>query len=352
MSDNQRKGNVDYIVMHHSTGSEFINSEDIEVQDWYDRVGKGRGYKGYTRSYHQHPSRNKETFSQAQYGLHAYSKDGNKYGWRLTPLMKDVWNNVAWHAGNWSVNVRSIGIETCGNYVNKQLPEKALMLVADTFRAQDIKLGGKLQVMIHRDFKNTACPGKIGDQRMMIVDMLNNPSKWNAKLFPVSAPKPTPKPTPTPKKPSEVELLKKHIKNLEKDTANKSVHITNVEKDLKVVTKKWKDCTAKLESFQKESKQLRIENKTLKVQNTDLSGKVKERDTIIEKLRTEKQDSSKTENKSSVTIANLKLENTALTKQKDAYKKQLELSQIHLKACEEQKPKLNLIDWLKKLFNK
>ena len=194
MIDGHRIKPVDHLIMHHSVGPEFINLTDLEVQDWFDRTGAGRGYKGKSRSFHMHPSRNKETFSQAQFALRQYTKDGNKYGWRLTVLMKKPFENVAWHAGNWNINQRSIGIETCGNFVNKKLPNKALMLVADYFREHDKSIGGIMKVMGHRQFSATACPGLILDQLKTIIDMMNNPTKWNNALFP--APKPEPKPEP------------------------------------------------------------------------------------------------------------------------------------------------------------
>lgn len=195
MADGHRRYPVDLVVMHHSVGSEFVNASDLTVQDWFDVVGKGRGYKNVAHSKHRHPRRNKETFSQAHYGLHKYTLNRNKYGWRLTLLMKDVFNNVAWHAGNWDINQRSLGIETCGNYVGKRLPDKALMLVADTFRAHDKSIGGILDIKYHRYYSATACPGLIASQVNTIIDMINNPAKWNAKLWPKPKP-PAPKPKP------------------------------------------------------------------------------------------------------------------------------------------------------------
>lgn len=190
MADGHRVYPVDYVVLHHSVGPEFGNSSDLEVQDWFDQIGRNRGYAGVAHSYHSHPQRNKETFAQAHLALRAYTQDGNKYGWRLTPLMQDIWNNVAWHAGNWPINQRSIGIETCGNYSDHPLPEKALMLVADYFRAHDKSIGSKLQITAHKQFSATACPGQIFNQREIIIDMINNADKWNQKLWP-SDPVPT-----------------------------------------------------------------------------------------------------------------------------------------------------------------
>lgn len=184
MTDGNRAKVVDHVIMHHSTGPRFANSLDLEVQDWFDKIGKGRGYKNHAHSYHYHPSRSKETFSQAQYALRRYTKDDNKYGWKLTLLMKDPQDNVAWHAGNWPINQRSIGIETCGNYVNELLPDMALMLIADSFRWMDDKLKGNLKIEVHKTYMATQCPGRIAEQRVRIVDMFNKVDYWKERLWP------------------------------------------------------------------------------------------------------------------------------------------------------------------------
>jgi hypothetical protein len=229
MADGNRVYPVNLVVMHHSVGPEFLNSSDLTVQDWFDSVGKSRGYAGVARSYHLHPQRNKETFSQAHYALRPYTADKNKYGYRLTLLMKDPFNNVAWHAGNWPVNQRSIGIETCGNFLSKLLPNKALMLVADSFRAHDQKIGGVLNITYHRMYSATQCPGRIAEQVGRIIDMINNPKKWNGILWPPPpAPKP-PAPTPTP-----VPVVAEWERNLKpitpiKKKMQKAINLVNIE---------------------------------------------------------------------------------------------------------------------------
>lgn len=202
MPDGQRIYPVDHLVMHHSVGPEFTNATDQQVSDWFNQTGRNRGYVGVARSGHLDPDTGRETFAQAHWALRRYTLDGNKYGWRLTLLIADPENNVAWHAGNWQINQRSFGIETCGNFVDKPLDEKALMLVADSFRDHDRELVQKghrdgLQVYGHRVFYNTACPGMIFGQIDTIIDMINNPDPWNRKLWP-AAPQPKPQPTPPP----------------------------------------------------------------------------------------------------------------------------------------------------------
>lgn len=191
MKDGQRVYPVNKTLLHHAVSDEMRDWDDIDVQDWFSGIGKARGYNnGAINSYHEHPSRPGQlTYSMAHFCLHPYTKDGNKYGWRLTELIKLPWDNVAWHAGNWAVNQQSIGIETAGNYVGHRLDEKALMLVADAFRAQDQALGGALELYGHKDFFATACPGQIYDQIGTLIDMINDPNKWNNILWP-SAPAP------------------------------------------------------------------------------------------------------------------------------------------------------------------
>lgn len=185
MADGNRVYPVDYLVMHHSTGPVFPEASDREVQNWFSAVGKSRGYQnGAINPFHTIPGTNELSYAMAQYALHPYTKDGNKYGWRLTELISDPWNNVAWHAGNWPVNQRSIGIETCGNYVGQELPDKALMLVADFWRPQDQALGGKSLTWYHAQITATACPGMIANQINKLVDMQNDPTKWNKLLWP------------------------------------------------------------------------------------------------------------------------------------------------------------------------
>lgn len=173
--DGHRSEIVDYLVAHHTAGREMINTKDIDVMDYFDTTGRKRGYESVRKksghdeikSYHTHPKRKKETFAQAHFALHKYNLDGNKYGWRLVPLIVRPFENVAWHAGNWKINQRSIGIEICGNYVKKKIDENALLLIAETFKFwyKDLKQKGlKLKIKGHKDFANTACPGLIYNQ--------------------------------------------------------------------------------------------------------------------------------------------------------------------------------------------
>jgi len=277
MADGHRKYPVNRTVMHHAVSDDMVNWADIKVQDWFSVVGKSRGYKnGALRSYHNHPSRSVETYAMAHFCLHRYTKDKNKYGWRLTPLIKDVWNNVTWHASNWPINQQSIGIETAGNYVNKRLDEKALMLVADTFRFKDKQLKGKFWINGHKDFAATACPGQIYGQLPILIDMINNPTKWNKKLFPAPKPKPTPKPTPKPKPtPANplIEKLTKENEDLKKKIVEMDVEISGDNKTIEALK-------IRISALEKKLKQ-QGENAGIPKDTTD---KINESHSILKKI--------------------------------------------------------------------
>lgn len=191
MIDGHRKYPVYMVLLHHSTGPVFKDASDREVQDWYSDIGKARGYQnGAINPRHEHPSRKGQlTYAMAQFTGRPYTKDGNKYGYRLTDLIKNPWANVAWHAGNWEINISSVGLENCGNFMNKLLTEKQLMCIADWLRPVDrelVQAGHKagLTILLHQEVFATACPGRIKEQRNKLVDMINNPDKWNKKLWP------------------------------------------------------------------------------------------------------------------------------------------------------------------------
>lgn len=189
MNDGQRVYPVDIFVLHHSTGPDFVDTDDLTIQDWYSNTGKGRAYNnGAINPMHEHPGRPGQlTYSQAQFSGSADSS--NKYNYKLTDLIVNPWGQVAWHAGNWEVNQQSCGLENCGNYSDKLLEPRQLMCIADFLRIIDQELisGGYpsgIQVMLHQEIYATACPGRIKEQRDTLVDMINNPDKWNAIVFP------------------------------------------------------------------------------------------------------------------------------------------------------------------------
>jgi hypothetical protein len=196
--DGNRVYPVNKLIMHHAVSDNMVNWDDLAVQDWFSNVGKERGYSnGAVFSYHEHPGRpGQATYSMAHYCLHRYTKDGNKYGWRLTELIKNPMQQVAWHCGNWAANQTSIGIETAGNYSSEDIDDKALMLVADTLgRPWDQELveagiPSGVSVYGHKDWFATACPGRIYNKINQLIDMINQGNKWTNILWPPTPPAP------------------------------------------------------------------------------------------------------------------------------------------------------------------
>lgn len=194
MNDNQRLRPVDEFVIHHSAGNRMIGWTDLQIQDSYSETGRWRGYNGGvenggTDSCHEHPSRpGVKTYAQAQYA--GVQDSSNKYNYRIVTLIARPWDNVAWHCGNWGHNQKSIGIENCGDFTNMYLEDRQLMCIADFYRPKDTELKGNTAIFGHQEISPTSCPAKIMEERDKLVDMVNNPAKWNATLFPPAPPKP------------------------------------------------------------------------------------------------------------------------------------------------------------------
>jgi hypothetical protein len=177
--DEHRVYPVDTLIIHHSAGNEFLNSEALPIIDAFDSAGWARGYKPINRvsSGHSHPFKDKETFAMAHFALHRYTRDNNAYNWRLVPLMSDWFHNVAWHAGDLAINRRSIGIEICGDYTEKCVDEKALQLIADYFRPYYLALSAvwiRFVINAHCNVSQgvTVCPGKIREQIPALKKMI------------------------------------------------------------------------------------------------------------------------------------------------------------------------------------
>ena len=107
-------------------------------------------------------------------------------------------NNVAWHAGNWPINQKSIGIETSNSAIGGDWPvsdaalNSLIKLVADIAKRNNLGslVSGK-NIGYHSMYAATACPGPyVKGKFQYIIDEAN---KING-----GGPAPTPTPTPTP----------------------------------------------------------------------------------------------------------------------------------------------------------
>lgn len=99
---------------------------------------------------------------------------------------------VAWHAGNWTGNLTSIGIETDPD-LQDETYETLAQLVVDLWRVY-----GRLPIKRHRDWSATACPGPLDVAR--VLRRANELWRKPAPTKPTRPTKPT-KPKPLPAKP-------------------------------------------------------------------------------------------------------------------------------------------------------
>ncbi|WP_424116964.1 peptidoglycan recognition protein family protein [Rothia mucilaginosa] len=76
--------------------------------------------------------------------------------------------DIAWHAGNWAANQRSIGIE-CRPEMSAEDFETVAQVIADI----ETYYGRSFYIHGHKDFFNTACPGRWYDQLDRLIDRIN-----------------------------------------------------------------------------------------------------------------------------------------------------------------------------------
>lgn len=108
-------------------------------------------------------------------------------------------DEVAWHAGNWPINQRSIGIETSNSAIGGDWPvsdaafDSLCKLVADIAKRNGMGtlVSGK-NIGYHSMYASTACPGPTLKARFQeLIDTANK----------INGGQPTPTPTPTPTDP-------------------------------------------------------------------------------------------------------------------------------------------------------
>ena len=76
--------------------------------------------------------------------------------------------DIAWHAGNWEANARSIGIE-CRPEMSDADFETLAQVIADI----ETYYGKSFYIHGHKDYYNTACPGRYYDQLDHLIQRVN-----------------------------------------------------------------------------------------------------------------------------------------------------------------------------------
>lgn len=185
MADANRK-TVDKLILHHAVTPLWEDKSKAWLAQWFSD-------NGYVRAYGSNPA-NWSGLTNPYTGARSYSQahlagqrvtsatpdatDAERQaGYRLVPLVNDIWGQITWHAGNWAVNQSSIGIENLGDYRNYTLRDGDARVIAAFWRPQDVALGGATAILGHKEVTTTgtACPARIMEMRDTIVHYVNNP---------------------------------------------------------------------------------------------------------------------------------------------------------------------------------
>lgn len=179
---------VSNLVLHHAVTPLWDDKSKAWLADWFSNNGFARAYGSNSANWSGliNPYTGKRSYSQAHYaGQRVTSRTPDataaekKAGYRLVPLVKDVWGQITWHAGNWAINRASIGIENLGDYRNYTLRDGDCKVIANFWRAQDKKLNGSTKVWGHKQVSQTGtvCPARIMEKIGTVVKYIDNPPK-------------------------------------------------------------------------------------------------------------------------------------------------------------------------------
>lgn len=175
---------VNKLVLHHAVTPLWEDKSKAWLAQWFSDNGFVRAYGSNPGNWSGliNPYTGGRSYSQAHYAgqrVTSATPDATAAeraaGYRLVPLIKDVWGQITWHAGNWAVNQSSIGIENLGDYRNYTLREGDCKVIADFWRPQDRKLNGATMVYGHNEVSQTGteCPSRIMEKRNRIIDLIN-----------------------------------------------------------------------------------------------------------------------------------------------------------------------------------
>ncbi len=175
---------VDKLVLHHAVTPLWPEKTKAQLAQWFSDNGYARAYGSNPANWSGliNPYTGGRSYSQAHFAGQTVdnstpdaSNEERAAGYRLVPLVADVWGQITWHAGNWAVNQSSIGIENLGDFRNYTLSDGAQKVIAAFWRPRDLALNGNTAVYGHQEIYATACPARIMEVRDRIVNYINNP---------------------------------------------------------------------------------------------------------------------------------------------------------------------------------
>ena len=175
---------VDYGVLHHAVTPLWENKSKAELAQWFSDNGFARAYGSNPANWSglYNPFTGARSYSQTHaVGQRVTSAtpdatDAERAaGYRVFYIVKDPEGQITWHAGNWTMNRRSIAIENLGDYRNYDLRDGDLRVIADFYRPLDQKVGGRMDIIGHQQVYATACPANIMKSIPQIINYINNP---------------------------------------------------------------------------------------------------------------------------------------------------------------------------------
>ena len=177
---------VDSFVLHHAVTPLWPEKSKAELAQWFSDNGFKRAYGSNPANWSGliNPYTGARSYSQAHLAgqqVTASTPDATpaerSAGFRWVELVADIWGQICWHAGNWNMNCRSIGIEMLGDYRNYTLRDWDARVLGAFWRPQDLSFGGATSIYGHREVSDssTECPARIMEMRDTVVAYCNNP---------------------------------------------------------------------------------------------------------------------------------------------------------------------------------
>ena len=181
--DSQRM-TVDHGVLHHAVTPLWEDKSKAWLAQWFSDNGYARAYGSSASNWSGliNPFTGGRSYSQTHaVGQRVTSATPDAtaaekaLGYRVFYIVKNPTQVITWHAGEWTMNRRSIAIENLGDYRNYALRDGDMKAIADFFRPLDKAVKGNFAVILHKEVYATACPARIAEARNKIVDYINNP---------------------------------------------------------------------------------------------------------------------------------------------------------------------------------
>lgn len=153
------------VVIHHSAGKANETPEEMETiaKEKYIARYNSSDNDPYVKGLEPHSFHivsGKETFLPYHYLIY---ENGTTINW-LNPLIQinKTWfvDNVAWHAGNWSINCQSLSIVLVGDYSNSSPTKEQLSSLKELINELK-RYNDKIKVVPHYEINSkTNCPGE------------------------------------------------------------------------------------------------------------------------------------------------------------------------------------------------